>query len=99
MERLRLNVKDLPKPLTPRQFCQAYFGLEGLPPEEMAEAETESGYRKKCVKLLAKVLNMTERSVRYWGPGLNFEKMPEHYKASLGYALSEMRNAAKRQSA
>lgn len=69
-----------------REFCRIAFGYNELPLEEIVEYETESGYRKKCVKLLAKVTGREERTVRSWGAGIKFDLMPECYKLTLGYA-------------
>ncbi|GAX46324.1 hypothetical protein NIES4075_73450 [Tolypothrix sp. NIES-4075] len=75
------------------------YYLNGLPPDEIAELETESGYRKRCVKLLAKVIGLTERAVRTWGKGLNFEKMPECHKKTLAYALAAVKSDDRQQQA
>lgn len=85
-----VNVKNLPNGIVPRKFCRICFGINELPLEEIAELETESGYRKSCVKLLARVIGVTERAVRTWGKGLNFEKMPECHKKTMAYALLAM---------
>ncbi|BAY50478.1 hypothetical protein SAMD00079811_81070 (plasmid) [Scytonema sp. HK-05] len=45
-----VNLKNLPEARNPRDFCRICFGIDGLPPEEIAEYESESGYRKRCVK-------------------------------------------------
>ncbi|MBW4628254.1 MAG: hypothetical protein KME49_22760 [Brasilonema octagenarum HA4186-MV1] len=71
----------------PRQFCRQWFGISSLPVDEIAECETESDYRRKCVKLLARVLGLKERTIRGWGSGLNFEKMPQCHRLALAYAL------------
>ncbi|SRR5579883_797836 len=83
-----VRLQSLPKTgVTPREFCRICFDIAHLSQEEIAEYETESGYRKKCIKLLAKVLGVAECSVRRWGSGLNFADIPEYHKLSLAYAL------------
>lgn len=92
-----MRVSELPPPVEPRQFCRIWFGLEGMSPDDIAEAETESGYRKNCVKLLSKVIGVDERTVRMWGVGLRFEKIPQNHKRTLGYALFALRKSQRRQ--
>ncbi len=92
-----VNLKNLPSSMAPRDFCRICFGIDRLPPEEIAEFETESGYRKRCVKLLARVIGVTERAVRTWGKGLNFEKMPECHKKTLAYALKALQISGQKQ--
>ncbi|KYC34782.1 hypothetical protein WA1_49540 [Scytonema hofmannii PCC 7110] len=84
------NLKTLPKqPMTPREFCQRFFGIHNLHPSHIAEHETETGYRGKCNQLLARVLGVTTRTVRSWG-NLNYSKMPKRYRLVLAYALAAM---------
>jgi hypothetical protein len=75
--------------IEPRQFCRKWFGIDNLPPDEIAECETETGYRKRCVKLISKILGLQERTVRGWG-NLNFPRMPYCHKLALSYALQAM---------
>ncbi len=82
------KIETLPtKGIEPRQFCRIWFGVNHLPPSEIADYETQSGYRRECIMLLAKVLGVAECSVRRWGDGLNFAMIPEYHKLSLAYAL------------
>lgn len=81
----------------PREFCRICFGISHLNVEDIVEYESESGYRKKCVKLLAKVTGRGERTVRSWGAGIKFEEMPECYKLTLAYALKAIQLDAKKQ--
>ncbi|MCC5619430.1 hypothetical protein LC605_31095 [Nostoc sp. CHAB 5836] len=85
--------------LQPREFCRIFFGISHLSTEDIVEYESESGYRKKCVKLLAKVTGRGERTVRSWGAGIKFEKMPECYKLTLAYALKATQLDAKKYAA
>ncbi len=83
-----LTVETLPtKGTEPREFCRIWFGVSHLSPSEMADYETQSGYRRECIMLLAKVLGVAECSVRRWGDGLNFATIPEYHKLALAYAL------------
>ncbi|MDF5730485.1 MAG: hypothetical protein PUP92_21290 [Rhizonema sp. PD38] len=83
------SVKLLPRQgVTPREFCRIWFGLADLPSEEIWESETETGYRAGCVKTLAIVTGLKERTVRKWGTTLEFERMPECYRLTLAYALA-----------
>lgn len=83
-----LSLASLPEEkISPRDFCRAWFGIANLSVEMILDFETETDYRAKCVKLLAKVTGADERTVYGWGRNLNFEKIPEHYKITLAYAL------------
>lgn len=83
-----LAIQALPeKGINPREFCRIWFKIAHLSPEEIAEYETESGYRKQCVQLLSNVLGVAQCSVRRWGSGLNFSGIPEHHTLALAYAL------------
>jgi len=90
-----LNFKYLPKEIEPRQFCRIWFGLDKLSAKELDQCETETGYRANCVKVLSRVLKVSPRAVRNWGEGLEFERIPQHYKQSLGYALDAAKNRSR----
>jgi hypothetical protein len=86
--------KNLPtEAIEPRKFCRIWFGIDTLPPDEIAERETETGYRKRCIKLISTVLGLQERTVRGWG-NLNFPRMPYCHKLALSYALQAMQAQA-----
>lgn len=83
-----LTIEALPSEgVSPRKFCQAWFGLSRLTAGEIADHETHVGYRGQCIKLLSQILGVTECSVRKWGSDLNFSAIPEYHKLSLAYAL------------
>lgn len=84
--------------ICPRQFCREWFGIAKLSPDEMAEHETQSGYRKQCVRVLVKTLGVKERTVRGWGKGLSFEKCPEPHRLALAYALQAAKAEQKKYS-
>jgi hypothetical protein len=84
----------LTEAIEPRKFCRIWFGIDTLTPDEISDRETESGYRKSCVKVLSTVLGLQERTVRGWGRGLNFERTPYCHKLALGYALQAMQAKA-----
>ncbi len=77
------NSTDI-SPITPREFCRLMLGLAGLSHEDLINAETEVGHKKRCVALLAKATRRSKKRVRNWGPGLNFDKMPEELQYVLG---------------
>jgi hypothetical protein len=65
-------------------FCDRWFGLDELKPEEKEQRKQERGYRAKCVRILSAVLKKPEKTVNNWGS--RFEGMPEDYQATLAYA-------------
>ncbi|WP_155960620.1 hypothetical protein [Fischerella sp. PCC 9605] len=78
--RERISPYDLlNKQMEPREFCQRWF-------KSTADQEQVRGYREKCVDLLAKVLKVKANTIQRWGSGLDFEGIPEQYKATLSYA-------------
>jgi len=64
--------------MEPRDFCRRWFAAT-------AEEEAARGYRGKCVFLLSEILKVKENTIQRWGSGLEFENMPEPYKATLAY--------------
>ncbi len=70
--------------LTPREFCRRVHGLDGLPEVECLQAEIDPAYRKRCIRILSRVLNISSQTIRNWGPGLDFPKMPTNYRRILG---------------
>lgn len=80
--------------ITPRQFCRAYFGLDGLPEEQIQEEEKSHGYKTKCSIALARVLGMsasTLRNIRY-GKGIEFEGLTDQSRLVLTLWLVERRH-------
>jgi hypothetical protein len=75
------------KPITPREFCRIMNNLQELPMEEILEQEREHGYRKQCIILLSKVLKVSTGTIKNWGKGIDFKRIPEPYTYSLGYYL------------
>ena len=66
------------KPLTAREFCQKHLARQPLD-------EQSRGYRAKCVRFLAYVLQVPERTVKSWGSGLDFNQMPDWVARQLAY--------------
>ena len=83
-----LKLRYLPKTgIAPREFCRICFDIASLSPIDIADYETESDYRQKCIRLLAETLGLQECTIRAWGRDLNFQKMPDYHKLTLAYAL------------
>lgn len=73
--RLVLNLPEM----EPREFCKLYLARS---PYE----EEEWGYRAKCVRFLAQVLDVAPLTIdRNWGYGLDFGKTPTWAKRQLSY--------------
>jgi hypothetical protein len=68
---------------TARNVCAYFFGYDTLPPEQRLEKETARGYKSRCVRLLNKLCSVSERSIRRWGRGLDFDNMPPIRQAQL----------------
>lgn len=60
-----------PKALNPEKFCEKYAKKQ----------KGEWGYRANWNKLLAYVLDVSEKTVESWGP--DFENCPEKYQKRL----------------
>ena len=65
-------------------FCDRWFGLDELEPEEKEQIKRERGYRARCVRILSAVLRKPEKTISNWGS--RFEAMPEDYQVTLIYA-------------
>ncbi len=65
-------------------FCDRWFGLDKLEPEEKEQIKRERGYRARCVRILSAVLRKPEKTISNWGS--RFEAMPEDYQVTLIYA-------------
>lgn len=65
-------------------FCDRWFGLDQVPPDDRHQEKQKYGYRAKCVRLLVEVLRVEESTVNAWGS--RFDRMPDHYKPALLYA-------------
>jgi hypothetical protein len=65
-------------------FCDRWFGLDELEPEEREQKKQERGYRARSVRILSAVLKKPEKTISNWGS--RFEGMPEDYRATLAYA-------------
>lgn len=79
---LRMRLKELR--MQAQDFCDRWFGLDDLPPEEREAERQVRGYRAKCVRLLAEVLQKKDSTVDKWGA--NFERMPPDHEPTLAYA-------------
>ncbi|MGB7440574.1 MAG: hypothetical protein WA919_05865 [Coleofasciculaceae cyanobacterium] len=65
-------------------FCERWFDIDQLEPEQRERKKKERGYRAKCARVLSTVLKKPYRTVDSWGS--RFEGMPEDSKATLAYA-------------
>lgn len=66
-------------------FCDRWFGINQLPPQEQDAARSKRGYRAQCVRVVATVLGLQESTVDEWGTKL--ERMPENpHQKALAYA-------------
>jgi hypothetical protein len=81
---LKYPLDQEPPELTPREFCRRMHGLAELEEVDILRAELQPGYRKRCIGLLSKVLDVKRTSVINWGTSLEFEKMPKGYRRVLG---------------
>lgn len=83
-----IDVKNIvaapPRELTAREFCRRMYGLTGLPEATILEVEIDPDYRKRCIGLLSRVLNLHSQTIRNWGAPRYFPKMPPHYRRVLG---------------
>jgi hypothetical protein len=71
--------------ITPRQFCQIYFGLIGLPDEQIEKQESAHGYKTRCANVLARILDMsptTLMNIRF-SKGIEFEGLKNNAQARL----------------
>lgn len=65
-------------------FCDRWFGLDEMEPEQRKQIKQERGYRARCVRVLSTVLKKPQKTVGNWGS--KFEEMPTDYQATLAYA-------------
>lgn len=84
----------------PRKFCRRWFGLEFVEQDgrikftesQILAMESEHGYRKKCINLIAKILQIKPNTIQRWGKGVEFNKIPSdkchRYQVYLGYVDS-----------
>ncbi|MEG3437747.1 hypothetical protein V0288_11510 [Pannus brasiliensis CCIBt3594] len=73
-----------PRELTAREFCRRMYGLTGLPEATILEVEIDPDYRKRCIGLLSRVLDLHSQTIRNWGATRYFPNMPPHYRRVLG---------------
>ncbi len=73
-----------PLKLTAREFCRLIYNLAKLPEVEILKAEMEPQYRKRCIGILSKTLNVSRQAVLNWGSGLDFPHMPVYHQRFLG---------------
>ena len=78
--RFPLGIK--PMKLTPQQFLDKLFELEGSNEYLIELCKQQKDYRKQCLKIMSEVFELPEQSIRNWGYG--FEKMPKIYCKFLG---------------
>lgn len=67
--------------MKPRQFCRLWFNAS-------EEDERARGYRRRCVKLLSRVIGLEEDTIDRWGSGVDFPGMPSQYENTLSYAMT-----------
>lgn len=70
--------------LSAEEFCERWHGLERLSEADRNQAKVKWGYRAKCTRLLAAVLQLKEETVSAWGS--TFERMPISHQVTLAYA-------------
>jgi hypothetical protein len=70
--------------LAAREFCRKMFGLFGLPEADILAEEMQPGYRRKCIRLLCRLLGVKRQTVLNWGGGLEFIGMPQSHQRILG---------------
>ena len=69
----------------PRIFCRRWFGLSAINENgkprftegQILAMESEHGYRKKCIHLIAKILKIKPNTIQRWGKGVDFDKIPD----------------------
>lgn len=92
-----LTLKFLPQQVEARQFCRIWFGIADMSLDFIADYETQQGYRKECVALLSTITGLSIRTVRSWGAGIRFQRMPACYRLTLAYALKAAEIEKKKQ--
>ncbi len=73
-----------PPELTAREFCRKMHGLNGLPEMTIFEVELDPEYRRRCIVLLSRILNLHRQTIRNWGAAQYFPRMPQSYRQILG---------------
>jgi len=66
------------------EFCDRWFELDKLPPDERDLERQARGHRARCVELLCEILKKGKTTVDKWGA--RFEQMPKDCEATLAYA-------------
>jgi hypothetical protein len=71
--------------ITPRQFCRIYFGLVGLPDDQIEKEEQSHGYKTRCADALAYVLGMSRSTLinSRFCKELEFEGLRNNHQARL----------------
>lgn len=68
--------------ILPREFCRQWL-YPNLSPNELIAKEESWGYKRRCCRLLASLLGVSESRVRHWGRGLEFPKIPSRHLPTL----------------
>ena len=71
-----------PENLSPQEFCRRMLGIAGMPENYLRLYENQRNYRKECILLLSRILDVNPNTIKNWG--LNFAKMPYTYRRILG---------------
>ena len=79
-----LNILSAFPRMDAETFCERWFGLDQLQPEQREQRKQQRGYKAKCVRILSAVLKKPAKTISNWGS--RFEGMPEDYQATLAYA-------------
>lgn len=74
-----------PKTQTPEvlDICLYLLGYHDITPIKKEVVTGQWGFKGKCIKVLAKTLEISESRVWHWGPTLDFEEIPAAHKAAL----------------
>lgn len=71
-----------PVELTPQEFLDKLFELEGSNEYLIELCKQQKDYRQRCLKVMSALFQLPEPTVRNWG--YEFEKMPKIYRKFLG---------------
>lgn len=64
-------------------ICLYLLKYRDLTPLKKEVLIKEWGFKRKCIKVLARTLNVSESYIWHWGTELGFEKIPSAHKATL----------------
>lgn len=79
-----LQILETLRAMDAKTFCDRWFDLDQLTAAQINETWQQRGHRAKCVRVLARVLNLEEKTIGNWGT--RFERMPADHQPTLKYA-------------